>query len=93
MIHSCSTSIKHLVSYNILPFQMEIENQQLKMTNLKQSEQILLLQDKLQSKPTFFFHSLFSYFFSCLFSLTSELPTSLPQLCWRGPYLHVLQSL
>lgn len=40
---------------NIFPFQMEMENQQLKMTNLKQGEQILLLQDKLQSNPTCFF--------------------------------------
>lgn len=31
---------------------MEMENQQLRMTNLKQAEQILLLQDKLQSKHT-----------------------------------------
>lgn len=45
-------------SINLFLFQMEMENQQLKMTNLKQSEQILLLQDKLQSNPTFFlYHS------------------------------------
>lgn len=29
---------------------MEMENQQLKMANIKQAEQIVLLQDKLQSK-------------------------------------------
>lgn len=31
---------------------METENQQLNKANLKQAEQILILQDKLQSKPT-----------------------------------------
>lgn len=30
---------------------MEIENQQLKMSNLKQAEQIMMLQDKLQGDP------------------------------------------
>lgn len=34
--------------------QMEQENQQLKMANLKQTEQILLLQDKLQGEGTHF---------------------------------------
>jgi hypothetical protein len=30
---------------------MEIENQQLKMSNLKQAEQIMMLEDKLQGDP------------------------------------------
>lgn len=43
---------------------METENQQLKKANLKQAEQILILQDKLQSKYSFFL-----YFFDLLCAL------------------------
>lgn len=40
-----------LLKVSVLPLlQMEQENQQLKMANLKQTEQILLLQDKLQGE-------------------------------------------
>lgn len=35
--------------------QMEQENQQLKMANLKQTEQIMLLQDKLQGQRFIYF--------------------------------------
>ncbi|XP_053366597.1 pleckstrin homology domain-containing family H member 1 [Clarias gariepinus] len=47
IIEEKAAKIKDWVTFKLR--EMEIENQQLKMTNLKQSEQILLLQDKLQT--------------------------------------------
>ncbi|XP_060790145.1 pleckstrin homology domain-containing family H member 1 [Neoarius graeffei] len=53
IIEEKAAKIKDWVTFKLR--EMEMENQQLKMTNLKQSEQILLLQDKLQTvleRPT-----------------------------------------
>ncbi|KAK2843330.1 hypothetical protein Q7C36_011545 [Tachysurus vachellii] len=47
IIEEKAAKIKDWVTFKLR--EMEMENQQLKMTNLKQSEQILLLQDKLQT--------------------------------------------
>lgn len=46
---------------------METENQQLKKANLKQAEQILILQDKLQSKYLIFI--LFDFFVLAYFGV------------------------
>ncbi|XP_017332438.2 pleckstrin homology domain-containing family H member 1 isoform X1 [Ictalurus punctatus] len=53
IIEEKAAKIKDWVTFKLR--EMEMENQQLKMTNLKQAEQILLLQDKLQTvleRPT-----------------------------------------
>ncbi|TSN67090.1 Pleckstrin homology domain-containing family H member 1 [Bagarius yarrelli] len=47
IIEEKAAKIKDWVTFKLR--EMEMENQQLKMTNLKQAEQILLLQDKLQT--------------------------------------------
>uniref|UniRef100_A0A3B4F8Z1 Pleckstrin homology, MyTH4 and FERM domain containing H1 n=1 Tax=Pundamilia nyererei TaxID=303518 RepID=A0A3B4F8Z1_9CICH len=57
VIEEKAAKIKDWVTFKLRELQMEQENQQLKMANLKQTEQIMLLQDKLQceycaEKPT-----------------------------------------
>lgn len=50
--HSCHSSFCMWLLKDLFfaVLQMEQENQQLKMANLKQTEQIMLLQDKLQGE-------------------------------------------
>uniref|UniRef100_A0A9J8AUA6 Pleckstrin homology domain containing, family H (with MyTH4 domain) member 1 n=2 Tax=Cyprinus carpio TaxID=7962 RepID=A0A9J8AUA6_CYPCA len=50
IIEEKAAKIKDWVTFKLR--EMETENQQLNKANLKQAEQILILQDKLQSKPT-----------------------------------------
>uniref|UniRef100_A0A669E574 Pleckstrin homology domain containing, family H (with MyTH4 domain) member 1 n=1 Tax=Oreochromis niloticus TaxID=8128 RepID=A0A669E574_ORENI len=50
VIEEKAAKIKDWVTFKLRELQMEQENQQLKMANLKQTEQIMLLQDKLQSE-------------------------------------------
>lgn len=52
---------------------METENQQLKKANLKQTEQILILQDKLQSKCSSFFFFFLPFVFAHLTVFLSAL--------------------
>uniref|UniRef100_A0AAX7USU3 Pleckstrin homology, MyTH4 and FERM domain containing H1 n=1 Tax=Astatotilapia calliptera TaxID=8154 RepID=A0AAX7USU3_ASTCA len=53
VIEEKAAKIKDWVTFKLRELQMEQENQQLKMANLKQTEQIMLLQDKLQCDPLF----------------------------------------
>uniref|UniRef100_A0A672K4K9 Pleckstrin homology domain-containing family H member 1-like n=1 Tax=Sinocyclocheilus grahami TaxID=75366 RepID=A0A672K4K9_SINGR len=59
IIEEKAAKIKDWVTFKLR--EMETENQQLKKANLKQTEQILILQDKLQSK-----HTVVSFLFSFL---------------------------
>uniref|UniRef100_A0A673K1F2 Pleckstrin homology domain-containing family H member 1 n=1 Tax=Sinocyclocheilus rhinocerous TaxID=307959 RepID=A0A673K1F2_9TELE len=67
IIEEKAAKIKDWVTFKLR--EMETENQQLKKANLKQAEQILILQDKLQSKHSFFpvFFPFTICFCSCLY--------------------------
>uniref|UniRef100_A0AAR2JWM5 Pleckstrin homology, MyTH4 and FERM domain containing H1 n=1 Tax=Pygocentrus nattereri TaxID=42514 RepID=A0AAR2JWM5_PYGNA len=77
IIEEKAAKIKDWVTFKLR--EMEMENQQLKIANLKQAEQIVLLQDKLQSKYTDFYllmlHSTL-LFFKIRSSLIDRRPTS-----------------
>uniref|UniRef100_A0A8C1ZW08 Pleckstrin homology domain containing, family H (with MyTH4 domain) member 1 n=1 Tax=Cyprinus carpio TaxID=7962 RepID=A0A8C1ZW08_CYPCA len=74
IIEEKAAKIKDWVTFKLR--EMETENQQLKKANLKQAEQILLLQDKLQSNhsffPVFFPFTICLYISYCVFVSSSR---------------------
>uniref|UniRef100_A0A8B9KDC8 Pleckstrin homology domain containing, family H (with MyTH4 domain) member 1 n=1 Tax=Astyanax mexicanus TaxID=7994 RepID=A0A8B9KDC8_ASTMX len=80
IIEEKAAKIKDWVTFKLR--EMEVENQQLKMVNMKQAEQIIQQQDKLQSKCTIFLFKkkiILLYYFITAATDVLETPVAIPR--------------